>query len=62
MLAAGLPEGIADQMLDLERFFREDGASHTSSDIKQVTGREPRRLTDYVEETAATGVWDTDAK
>jgi len=62
MLAAGMPEGIADQMLDLERFFRGGGASHASSDIKQVTGREPRRFADYVEETAATGVWDTEAK
>jgi uncharacterized protein YbjT (DUF2867 family) len=62
MLAAGMPGGIADRMLDLERFFREGGASQTTSDFKQVTGREPRRFADYVKETAATGVWDTEAK
>ena len=58
MLAAGMPEAIADRLLDLERFFREDGASFVTDDIKQVTGREPGRFADYVRETAATGVWD----
>jgi uncharacterized protein YbjT (DUF2867 family) len=62
MLAAGLPEGIADQMLDLERFFREGGASHTTNDIKQVTGQEPRRFAEYVRETASTGAWDVEAE
>ena len=58
MLAAGMPEAIADRLLDLERFFREDGASLITDDIKQVTGQEPRRYADYIRETAATGVWD----
>ena len=58
MLAVGMPEEIADQMLDLERYYREDQASRITNDIKQVTGREPRRFADYVQETAATGVWD----
>jgi len=58
MLAAGMPEAIADRLLDLERFFREDGASFITDDIKQVTGQEPRRYADYIRETAATGVWD----
>jgi uncharacterized protein YbjT (DUF2867 family) len=57
MLAAGLPEAIADRLLDLERFFREDGGSLITDDIKQVTGQEPRRYADYIRETAATGVW-----
>ncbi len=60
MLAVGMPEKIADQMLDLERYYREDQASRTTNDIKQVTGREPRRFADYVQETAATGVWDAE--
>ncbi len=62
MLAEGVPEMICDQMLDLERYFREGRASGITTDIKQVTGREPRRFADYVRETAATGVWDVEEK
>ena len=40
----------------------EGRASRITNDIKQVTGREPRRLADYVRETAATGVWDVEAE
>lgn len=58
MLAEGMPEGIADRMLDLERYFREERASYITNDIKQVTGRDPRRFAQYVRDTAATGVWD----
>jgi len=61
MLAEGMPEAIADRMLDLERYFSEGRASHITNDIKQVTGREPRRFAEYVRETAATGVWDVEA-
>ncbi len=60
MLAEGMPEAIADRMLDLERYFREGRASRITNDIKQVTGREPRRFAEYVRETAATGVWDVE--
>ena len=62
MLAEGMPEAIADRMLDLERYFREDRASRITNDIKQVTGREPRRFAEYVRETAATGVWDVEGE
>ncbi len=62
MLAEGMPEAIADRMLDLERYFREGRASRVTNDIKQVTGQEPRRFVDYVRETAATGVWDVEAE
>ena len=47
MLAEGMPEEIADRMLDLERYYREDQASHITNDIKQVTGRDPRRFAQY---------------
>ena len=60
MLAEGMPEAIADRMLDLERYFREDRASTITDDVKRVTGRAPRRFADYVRETAATGVWNAD--
>ena len=61
MLAEGMPEAIADRMLDLERYFREGRASGITNDIKQVTGREPRRFAEFVRETAATGAWDVQA-
>ncbi len=61
MLAEGMPEAIADLLLDLERYIREGRASRITNDIKQVTGREPRRFAEYVRETAATGVWDVEA-
>ena len=62
MLAEGMPEAISDRMLDLERYFREGRASRITNDIKQVSGREPRRFAEYVRETAATGVWDVEAE
>ena len=60
MLAEGMPEAIADRMLDLERYFREDRASTITDDVKRVTGRAPRRFADYVRDTASTGVWNAD--
>jgi uncharacterized protein YbjT (DUF2867 family) len=60
MLAEGVPEAIADRMLDLERYFREDRASCITDDVKQVTAREPRRFAQYVQTTAATGVWNVE--
>lgn len=62
MLAEGMPEGIAERMLDLERYFREDRASGITNDIKQVTGRDARRFAQYARETAATRVWDVGAE
>ena len=58
MLAEGMPEELADRMLDLERYFREDRASQISNDIKQVTERDPKRFAEYARETAAAGVWE----
>ena len=60
MLAEGMPAAIAERMLDLERYFREDRASSITDDVTRVTGRGPRRFADYVRNTAATGVWDAD--
>lgn len=61
MLAEGMPEELADRMLDLERYFREDGASRVTDDVRQVIGREAREYADYIRETAATGVWNEDS-
>jgi len=62
MLAEGAPEAIADRMLDLERYFRGGWAAIITNDIQQVTGKEPRRYSDYIRETAATGIWDEEAE
>ena len=48
MLAEGMPEAIADRMLDLERYFREDRASRITDHVERVTGRVPRRFADAV--------------
>ncbi len=53
MLAEGMPEAIADRMLDLERYYREDQASRITNDIKQVTGRDPRRFAQYTRNCAS---------
>ena len=53
MLAEGLPEEIADRMLDLERYFREGHAELITSDIDKVTGQEPRRFSQYARECAS---------
>ncbi|MEM7757727.1 MAG: SDR family oxidoreductase [Cyanobacteria bacterium P01_A01_bin.40] len=50
MLAEGMPEAIAERMLDLERYYREDRASRITNDIKQVTGQEPRRFAQYMQD------------
>jgi uncharacterized protein YbjT (DUF2867 family) len=61
MLAVGMPEEIADRMLDLERYFREGRANFVTDDIKHVTGREPRHIAEFVRETARTGIWEVEA-
>ena len=53
MLAEGMPEAIADRMLDLERYYREDQASRITNDIKQVTGHDPRRFAQYTRDYAS---------
>jgi uncharacterized protein YbjT (DUF2867 family) len=58
MLAVGMPEELADRMLDLERYFQEGRASSISDDIKLVTGNDPRCFRDFLYETAATGGLD----
>ena len=53
MLAEGMPESLADRMLDLERYFREGQASHITHDITQVIGREPRRFAQYARDSTS---------
>ncbi|NEO84611.1 MAG: SDR family oxidoreductase [Spirulina sp. SIO3F2] len=53
MLAEGMPEALADRMLDLERYYREDQASRITNDIQQVTGREPIQFAQYARDHAS---------
>jgi uncharacterized protein YbjT (DUF2867 family) len=61
MLAGGMPEELADRMLDLERYFREGRASNISDDIKLVTGNNPPCFQNFLREAAATGGLDVEA-
>ena len=61
MLKEGMPEILTDRLMDLERYYRDGKADRNTSDMKQVTGRDPRSFADYARETAATGVWDKKA-
>ena len=53
MLAEGMSEDIADRLLDLERYFREQRASRVTHDVKHVTGHDPRRFADYAQACAS---------
>jgi len=53
MLSEGMPEALADRMIDLDRYFREDQASRITNDINHVTGRDPRRFSKYVQDCAS---------
>jgi len=46
-------DGDRDLELDLERYFGEDQASRITNDIKQVTGRDPRRFAEYLRDGTA---------
>jgi uncharacterized protein YbjT (DUF2867 family) len=52
MVDMGMPDEIADRLLDLERYFRSGEASVVTDDIERVTGRAPRRFADYAREIA----------
>ncbi len=52
MVDMGMPDEIADRLLDLERYFRSGEASPVTDDIERVTGRAPRRFADYAREIA----------
>ncbi len=58
MVGGGMPEELADRMLDLERYFREGHASSLSDDIKLATGNSPRGFHAFAKEIAATGILD----
>lgn len=52
MVDMGMPDEIADRLLDLERYFRTGAAARVTDDIQRVTGRAPRHFADYASECA----------
>jgi uncharacterized protein YbjT (DUF2867 family) len=53
MLAAGTPEWLADFLLDLECYYREQRASKITNDIKKVIGRDPNRFEQFARDFAS---------
>jgi uncharacterized protein YbjT (DUF2867 family) len=41
LVGAGLPEWSADALVDLQRFYREGGASEVTSDVERLLSRKP---------------------
>jgi uncharacterized protein YbjT (DUF2867 family) len=53
LLSSGIPPELAEKLLDLERFYREQRASGVTNDIRQVTGRDPIRFEQFARDRAA---------
>jgi uncharacterized protein YbjT (DUF2867 family) len=47
LLAAGVPEWTATATVDLQRFYREGGASAVSKDVEELLGRKPIRFEQF---------------
>jgi uncharacterized protein YbjT (DUF2867 family) len=52
MLAAGIPADYADAILDLLAFYKRDGASRVTHDVKAITGRDPISFDQYARDNA----------
>ena len=52
MLGAGIPPAYADALLDLFAFYKRDGASQVTSDVKAITGRDPISFDQYARDNA----------
>ncbi|WP_420427209.1 NAD(P)H-binding protein [Algiphilus sp.] len=51
LLAAGLPEWLTDALVDMAGSQAEAGFGRVTEDIETLTGRKPRSMADYFEET-----------
>ena len=58
LLAAGVPEEVADLLGHLFTEVLDGRGSTTTGTVERVLGRPARRFADYVRETAATGAWN----
>lgn len=47
LLSAGVPEWAANALLDLQRFYREGGASQVYPEVEQLAGRKPTSFDDF---------------
>lgn len=57
MLAVAIPEAMANNLLNLQRHYREGKAATVTEDSRDLIGRDPIRFADFAGETAVTGVW-----
>jgi uncharacterized protein YbjT (DUF2867 family) len=55
---AGLPADYAEVLAGLFDLIRDGHGSRPTSTVREVTGREPRSLEDFVADAAAAGAWD----
>lgn len=53
LLAHGLPPFVADLLTGLEQFFRDSALAETTSTFQELTGKPPRKLTDWLVENVA---------
>lgn len=54
MLSAGIPDFYADYLLDLFRVYRTGAASQVTSEVKNITGREPIAFEQFASDYADT--------
>ena len=50
---AGVPEWSADALIDLQRLYREGGASRVTSTVEQITGRKATTFDQFLQDHAA---------
>lgn len=49
LLGAGMPRWLATNLITLFQILRQDADPLITNDVREVTGREPRRLTDFLQ-------------
>ncbi len=53
LVAAGLPDWLVDHLFQLFRLIRQGALGEVTNTVRELTGREPRSLADFVRERAA---------
>jgi len=57
-MANFMPEDYAKMLAELETVIKNGGEERLNDVVLNVTGREPKRLEDFVDECAKKGIWD----
>lgn len=52
MLATGMPQWLVEALLELQRYYTEGGGGQVDSVVKDIIGREPIHLDQYLRENA----------